>query len=145
MQGQKPPTVRQSNRLATIKGLWCIPCAMDAWGHVTTVQHVVEGKYRVGHDCTYGACGWHHLGYPPDGLTISEAAAAWGPSLQHDLRGYEKRYGPERVLVAIQDVVLERVEALRQSNEFMGENDFLQLVQQEAYNQLGRSPASVGR
>lgn len=85
----------------------CLPCQLQGFHYrLATVQHVVEGKKRLGHSWTYGACEWHHLGIPPDGYDDYKAERILGPSLAWDKKKYIDRYGSERQLVELQDVVL---------------------------------------
>ncbi len=146
MQGQKPPTASESRRLEAVASLWCMPCAMDGWdGVLATVQHVVEGKYRLGHEYTWPGCCWHHLGEPPDSrYTIADAAAHWGPSLQHDLRGFEAVFAPERTLVLITDNLLRRKAELEAEGDVLTEEQYGMWVRQEAVLRLNRS-VSIGR
>jgi hypothetical protein len=76
----------------------------------TTIQHVVEGNKRLGHRFTYGCCGWHHLGENLPGKTRHESMMLMGPSLALSKTEYRARFGAERHLVALQDLVLELFE-----------------------------------
>jgi hypothetical protein len=97
----KYPTRTEARRMELIGQQYfgCIPCRLEepSLPVLATVQHVVEG-YRLGHMFTYGCCLWHHLGQFP---------SQPGPSLAHNRKGYRQRYGSERLLIALQDFVIE--------------------------------------
>ena len=106
----KPATVSEKKRMSLIKEqAWCIPCILNWTPNrpETTIQHVVEGGKRLGHDQSYGCCGWHHLGIQPETMTRHEAQHFFGPSLAHGKRPFEVIWGSERNLVILQDLLLE--------------------------------------
>lgn len=139
MQGQKPATAKEQRRLDRIAGLWCLPSAMNFFDGVpATVQHVVEGRVRLGHEWTYPASSWHHLGLVQAPYQIDEMTARFGPSLQHDLRLYEEVFAPERDLVAITDAVLELQAELENAGDYLTAEAYGMFVRQEAYNRFGR-------
>lgn len=95
-----PATKAQKDRMDTIANYCgCLPCILEnTLNRHTTIQHVTECRKRLGHDATYGACTWHHFGQLP---------RMHGPSLAGGMKPYRERYGPERLLVELQDYVLE--------------------------------------
>lgn len=93
------------HNIATYCG--CLPCLVYGRKDMhAQVHHVVEGGKRVGHDCTIGLCPWHHVAMPWDGVGEPEMERRFGPSLAHGMTPYERRYGPERYLVEVQDYML---------------------------------------
>ena len=84
----------------------CLPCLIVNFRHrLATVQHVVEGGKRLGHSWTYGACPWHHQGIA-DPWDDYQAERMLGPSLAWNQKAYQERFGTERELVELQDVIL---------------------------------------
>lgn len=145
MQGQKPPTASEQRRLNDISHLWCLPCAMDGWdGVLATVQHVVEGRKRLGHHFTWPGCEWHHLGIPPEGFNIHEATARWGPSLAHHHRRFQATFASERSLVSLTDYLLSRKKDLTNCGQIMTAEQYGTWVRHEAVLRFGRAVA-VGR
>lgn len=144
MQGQKPPTASEQRRLTAIHELWCLPCAMNGWDGVpTTVQHVVEGRVRLGHEYSWPGCIWHHLGNPGK-FTAAEAVARFGPCVERQLRRFEQAFAQERILVAITDAMLVRKAQMEAGGRYMTPEDYGEWVRQEAVHRLGRSVA-IGR
>ena len=97
----KPPTAEERRRMSLIGEQYfgCIPCRLEHGQHVlATVQHVVEGRKRLGHASTYGACEWHHFGH----VHVRQP----GPSLANGKRTYTARYGCERLLVDLQTALI---------------------------------------
>lgn len=85
----------------------CLPSLLRGFPNVhATVQHVVEGRKRLGHRYTYGASEWHHLGTCWNGLGVKAMTHAYGPSLAHTPRQYHEMFGSEQVLVETQDFAL---------------------------------------
>ena len=142
VQGQKPPTSAESERLGALKELWCLPCAMDNWDGVPPdVQHVLSGKYRIGHHATYPACKWHHQAEPPPGLTIDDATARYGPSFALEKRRYEEVYAPERDLILIADIALLRKQIEEANGNVFTEEMYGELVRHEAAQRFNRGVA----
>lgn len=82
------------------------------------VHHLLEGGRRLGHQSTIYLHPWYHQGQPPvvrraggfRQLTVHEATDTYGPSLAHDKRAFEHRFGTEAELLEMQD---ELIAALR--------------------------------
>lgn len=95
-------TRAQKARMDQIKmNCGCLPCLLKNLANVhCTVQHVVEGGKRLGHDFTYGSCLWHHMGpeYAENRMP--------GPSLANNKREFVAAFGTERQLVQTQDFML---------------------------------------
>ena len=145
MQGQTPPTSTEQRHLEAVAALWCLPCAMRWWdGVLATVQHVVEGRKRLGHLFVLPGCEWHHLGTPPPPLTIDEAAANWGPSLAHQHRRFEQTFGSERQLVEITNHVLRRKSELEAHGDMLTAEMYGEWVRHETHLRLGRT-VLIGR
>jgi hypothetical protein len=95
----KRPTSAEKKRMSLIGEQYfgCLPCRLEKSNYapvLATVQHVVEGGKRLGHNYTYGLCCWHHFGHDPMRM---------GPSLALNKHTYVRRYGSERMLVELQD------------------------------------------
>lgn len=98
----KPATKYEQARFKAIYSVGCTPCWLKGISfEPCTIQHVVEGRKRLGHAFTYGACPWHHFGHPKEGKTKDEMTYMLGPSLAHGKKPYEKEFGPERELVVL--------------------------------------------
>lgn len=105
----KPARGDEKLRMDLIKHyIGCLPSLLRGFpnGHAT-VQHVVEGRKRLGHRYTYGASKWHHLGYCRGGLGVEEMTRRYGPSLAHNPRQYHDEFGTEHELVALTDKAIE--------------------------------------
>ena len=109
----KPPTAAEKRRLSTIKeNMPCLPCLLTLdRTRLPTVQHVVSGFTREGHHRTYASCGWHHLGIKVDGWSRQAMSGLLGPSLTMGKRTFQSEYGPESLLIAMQDFLLQRFES----------------------------------
>lgn len=98
----KPPNKSEQMRFEAIKQVGCVPCWLNGVEfNPCTIQHVVEGRKRLGHEWTYGSCCWHHQGYPLEGLNERESEEIAGPSLAKSRRKFAERFGSERELVAL--------------------------------------------
>ena len=86
----------------------CLPSLLRGFpnGHCT-IQHVVDGRRRLGHMFTYGASQWHHQGFTRDHMTQAEMTEHFGPSLALNPRQYHDEFGSEQQLVALQNRVIE--------------------------------------
>ena len=105
----KPANQSEKARMSLIKEqAWCIPCILNRTPDrpATTIQHVVSGNKRLGHRYTYGCCGWHHLG-DDGGLGRFESMKMFGPSLALGSREYHEVWGSEKILVLLQDYLIE--------------------------------------
>lgn len=104
----KSPTKEQKQRMTTLKEhVPCIPCLLMARKvRLPSIQHVVSGFTREGHDATYTACNWHHFG-DPEPADKQTTSGLLGPSLAHGKKAYAAVFGPERLLVRIADFLLE--------------------------------------
>ena len=101
------PTKAQELRFQAIYSVGCLPCwLLGIEFNPCTIQHVVEGRKRLGHDFTYGACGWHHQGYPLDGKTQKQTEEMLGPSLALSKKKYIERFGSERELVRLENQMI---------------------------------------
>ena len=103
-----PATPEEKRRMDLIKRAGgCLLCLLvGITDRHTSVQHVAKARKRLGHDHTYGACGWHHFGYPSPGKTVTETKETFGPSLAHGMKPYEERFGTEDMLVQTQNFLL---------------------------------------
>ena len=114
MVGPQPkPTKAEQARFDLIKEqAWCIPCILNRTPNRprTTIQHVVEGNKRLGHAMSYGCCGWHHLGQLEGRAGRFEMMKILGPSLVHGSKEYREVWGPERILIQLQDFLIDLFE-----------------------------------
>ena len=86
----------------------CLPCILEGkFDTHATIQHVTEG-YRVGQWAVYGACIWHHLGQTFPDSDFDYMAFHYGPSLFHNKRLYVETYGNERLLMELQNYMVEQ-------------------------------------
>lgn len=104
----KAPTKDEKERMTILKeNVPCIPCLVGARKvRLPSIQHVVTGFKREGHDMTYTACNWHHFGdpAPADKQTTS---GLLGPSLAHGKKNYQQFFGHEKLLVRIADFLVD--------------------------------------
>ena len=111
-----PILAEHRERFAAMEELGCLIsrvffCRPETPG---TVHHLVEGGRRIGHHATIYLAPWYHLGQPPQvkrggvvrQLTVEEATHTYGPSLYHDRRAFERRFGTEQQLLADQDELI---------------------------------------
>lgn len=106
----KAPTADERRRMKTIKEHTpCIPCMLISRRMIRypEVRHVVEGMKRLGHRYTYGLCPWHHRGVIDNNRTTQSMIGQFGPSLSGGKKPFQQRFGPERLLVKVQDYLLE--------------------------------------
>ena len=97
----KAPTPEEQNRMSWISQQYgcCIPCLLsNRPQRAATVQHVVEGRKRLGHESTYGSCVWCHLGQPPE---------LPSPSLQHGKKIFQAHFGSETMLCDLQTFLID--------------------------------------
>lgn len=81
----------------------CLPCIIEyRLDRHATIQHVTEGRKRLGQSEVYGSCEWHHLGTVPDGQTLDAMQFRYGPSLAHGKKPFEDMYGDELQLIKLQ-------------------------------------------
>ena len=95
-------------RMGLIKSnMPCLPCILAVSRvRLPSVQHVVEGRKRLGHQETYASCEWHHFGMNHDGMSRQEMSGLLGPSLAHGKRSFQAFFGPERLLVKLQNKLI---------------------------------------
>ena len=90
----------------------CLPCILVRNRiRLPSVQHVVEGRKRLGHQATYASCEWHHFGMPFGDKSQQWMSGFLGPSLAHGKRTFQEFFGPERLLVEIQDELIKAFES----------------------------------
>ena len=101
------------DRMGLIKSnMPCLPCILKANKvRLPSVQHLVEGRKRLGHQFTYASCEWHHFGMNHGTMTRQDMIEMLGPSLAHGKRAYQEFFGLERLLVSIQDYLIQSFEA----------------------------------
>lgn len=96
------PTKAQEARFRKLYELGCICCILEGLPRSEAmIHHLVEGMKRLGHDFTIPVCPWHHVGQPPAGLSIRQAALMMGPSLELSKRKFVATYGTEHELLAM--------------------------------------------
>ena len=84
----------------------CVPCILvRSMIRLPSVQHVVEGRKRLGHQVTYSSCEWHHFGMCFDTMTRQSMIGMLGPSLAHGKRTFQEFFGAELLLVEIHDFI----------------------------------------
>ena len=107
------PSKADKDRMGLIKEhMPCLPCLLTVKKvRLPSVQHLVEGRKRLGHQFTYASCEWHHFGHPFGNMTNQEMSGMFGPSLAWGKRTFQEFFGPERLLVEIQDLLIKRFES----------------------------------
>jgi hypothetical protein len=74
------------------------------------IHHIVDKGYREhsgGDMATIGLCPWHHRGVKNDGMTTELMVEWFGPSLALHKRRFVERFGSERELLDIVNVILD--------------------------------------
>lgn len=97
----RAPTTEEKNRMSWIGQQYggCLPCLLENRpGVACTVQHVVKGRKRLGHESTYGLCVWHHFGQPPERPS---------PSLANGTKPFMRKFGSEELLVDLQTFLID--------------------------------------
>lgn len=124
----------ERDRMSAIKDLPCLPCMLVLYKQVfrkakqSTVQHVVEGFRRLGHEYTYGSCAYHHLGHNDEGMSNQKMMGIFGPSLAHGKRTFQGTFGSERNLVKVQNLLLKRWEESSWGSYMPPRNVLLEVV-----------------
>ncbi len=107
----KRATKAQKKRMEAIKVTGCIACLLEGiLDRQATVHHMLKGgigSERIGHDATLGLCKWHHQADCNNGLGLAAMVSGWGPSLAMGSKPFVARYGSERLLLEVQDFVLQ--------------------------------------
>ena len=95
----------------------CVCCLLMGYKDVhASIEHVTERGRRKGkgseqHDWTIGLDKWHHFGHCWSGQNRQKMIGMVGPSLAHGRKYFEEYFGPEEILVKIQDLILTRYDA----------------------------------
>lgn len=85
----------------------CLPCLLEGRFDIhATIQHVSEGRKRLGQDMVWGGCIWHHMAQPWPGCTEDYMLYQHGPSLMGHHRQFNETYGGERLLVEVQNYMV---------------------------------------
>lgn len=85
----------------------CLPCLLEGkFDRHATIQHVSEGRKRVGQWAVYGLCEWHHLARCDRGRDWRRMVAVYGPSLALSKQAYYDAYGTERQLMDVQEYMV---------------------------------------
>jgi len=104
----KAPTAAEKARMDVSKHhIPCLCCLLSRAGtRLPTIHHITSGFKRKGHHATLSLCEWHHQGYPFGNLTNQEMSGLLGPSLAHSKRQFNLEYGGERILLEVQNFLL---------------------------------------
>lgn len=110
------PTTAEAQRIYALAHSRCLACTMNktALGNQlwiapfegSDVHHLLSGGTRRGHSDTVALCPWHHRGVAPNGLSVANATAFYGPSLARNPRGFHEFYGTDADLLALQNRML---------------------------------------
>jgi hypothetical protein len=92
------------DRMEIIHSLPCVACEIDGQlqPNRTEAHHVVRQSYRRlsgGDMATLNLCGWHHRSEPIMGVSKSDMARRYGPSLADNKRAFVRAYGTELELL----------------------------------------------
>lgn len=97
-----------SDRSLLVKQLPCICCEMEKLPGQCgpTEEHHLNlggkaGQKRRGEKFSIPLGRWHHRGEPPGKLTVSQAAAVYGPSLAKASKKFRDRYGTDDELLQL--------------------------------------------
>lgn len=102
-------TATDKARFDAIQQTGCIcTLLLHSYGQPCDIHHLTAGGRRLGHQYTIGLSPWNHRGVTADGLTERQMTIIYGPSLAHGRRPFEAFFGPQSLLLEIQNVVLEQ-------------------------------------
>lgn len=95
-------------RMQAIKDSGCILTllATNQYSQAPDVHHLTDCGRRRGHQATIGASPYHHRGLIPDGYSKQTISGLLGPSYAWGKRGFHEFFGPDDLLLEIQDLVL---------------------------------------
>lgn len=105
-RGGKRSTKAGRAHMGQVRELQCIACELEKCDqpNKTEAHHCnaggKAGNKRRGDEQTLPLCKWHHVGEPPMGMTASEAAFKFGPSLARASRSFRDAYGTDDELLA---------------------------------------------
>lgn len=94
-----------STRSPLVRSLPCIACEFERVPQPSrTTEHHLNcfgraGQKRRGDAYSIPLCEWHHQGYPPAGMTTTQAGAKFGPSLARQSKAFRARYGSDDQLL----------------------------------------------
>ena len=104
--------MRDDIRDSCIRDIGCIACRIRGYAgtpcekhHLLTTARHGTGKRRGGH-ATIGLCPWHHRGRSAVGSDSGRFRAMCGPSYADEARAFRAEFGPDDVLLAIQDELI---------------------------------------
>lgn len=107
----KPETgLNREQRFTRFQDIGCLCCAMEGYLDVPVdVHHLVDRGDRAksgGDAATLPICPWHHRGVPPSGFTEDTARGYAGPSLALQKKRWKERYGTEREVLELTNMLL---------------------------------------
>jgi hypothetical protein len=108
----KAATASERRRFQIIASeVGCVCCRTEGHFRPAEVNHLLNG-YRIGHAATVPECEWHHRGIFPAPFTSAKAAElVLGPSRARNKRAFHRRYGTDKELLSLTNVLVDRFEA----------------------------------
>ena len=98
-------------RFAKLQSIGCVACLINGAGQQPCdIHHIVDKGYRShsgGDSSTIGLCPWHHRGVKNDGMTTTLMVEWFGPSLALHKRRFVQKFGSERELLDIVNVIID--------------------------------------
>lgn len=117
MVGKTAPIRKQDReRFEAIRETGCIACLVQGHPNAqTSVEHITDRGRRVGgaeqHQHSIGLCAWHHFGTLYGALSAAQMTEWLGPSLALGRVPFEDFFGPEELLLQVQNELIERYRA----------------------------------
>ena len=112
----------------------CLPCLIGGWPNAHADYHHAEaGRKRQAHVHGFGMCLWHHRGERAEnasGSDMDELEIFFGPSFQRNKRRFLDVYGPEKLLVELNNFAIKRWNRLQWLDHEMPESVAYEIRQQ---------------
>jgi len=102
----KTATKNEKKRFERITEIGCLACRKNGIENPGEANHIVDGMKRKGHSFSYCLCPWHHRGVTPNGISVKDATAVFGPSRYYDGRSFRKEFGSDEELLEYQNELL---------------------------------------
>lgn len=95
-----------------MKQIGCVACWLGGyWAKAarfqTEIHHLLSGGRRRGHQYTIALCVWHHRSDPDYGMTKTQMAAKYGPSLAGGSKPFHETFGSDAEMLEAQNAMLD--------------------------------------
>lgn len=99
----------QQERQDKARAAGCIACRIEGCREPfpREINHMAHYGRQLGQDFTECLEGWHHRGLCLEGYTVEDMQIEFGPSLFHNKRLFELRYGDWRKRLEYQNALID--------------------------------------